>query len=289
MVYGVTGASGKLGRLVTQELLSSVPPESLVLTTRQPQALAAEAAAGVQVRQGDFDDPTTLTAAFEGVDRLLVISASNATGVREVQHRTAMEAARDAGVGHVIFTSMPRVDEPDHPIQFVAREYRKGEEDAEELFDHWTILRVYPFTELQIVERLPILFGDGKIVTNARDGKRRYISRTDVARTAAAVLRDADKYDHQLCDVAGPNAYSFKEVAALISELSGQEIEYVEVDDGEYRKLVEASGQSQLMVDALVGAGIAMREGYMEVPSDFVERSTGTAPRDLPEVLAEHV
>src|SRR5258708_5726524 len=111
----VTGAAGQLGSLVAEQLLEQIAPEELILVTRRPEALAAFAARGVAVRWADFDDPASLAPAFAGADRLLLISSTHESTPRRVrQHTDAVHAAQAAGVTHVAFTSMPKVDE-DHP------------------------------------------------------------------------------------------------------------------------------------------------------------------------------
>ncbi|WP_274010367.1 NmrA family NAD(P)-binding protein, partial [Escherichia coli] len=70
------------------------------------------AAQGVQVRAADFDDPQSLPAAFAGVGRMLLISTDrlDRPGYRAEQHGRAIAAAEQAGVGHVVYTSMPKPD-----------------------------------------------------------------------------------------------------------------------------------------------------------------------------------
>src|SRR5450830_1276767 len=89
MTIVISGANGKLGRRVAELVLETVEPKRVVLVSRRPDDLASFAAAGVNVRFGDFDRPETLPRAFEGGDRLLLISTDN-LGRRVAQHRTAI-------------------------------------------------------------------------------------------------------------------------------------------------------------------------------------------------------
>lgn len=289
MVIGISGASGKLGKLTAAALLELVPAEQVVLTTRTPDELVEFADRGASVRYADFDQPDSLPEAFAGIDRLLMISASNATGKRKDQHHGAMEAAVTAGVEHLIFTSMPKVDDPSHPVGLAAEEYRDGELSAMRLAPSWTILRTAPYAELHVVERLPELFGSGKVVTNAGDGRMPLISRADIAATAAAILVDADRHAGQIYDVSGPERLSWKAVAEILEDLSGREFGYVELNDEDYRAATEASDAPPLLVDALVGMGIAVRQGYFDAESDIIETTLGRPPRKLRDVLADHV
>src|SRR3981189_2332297 len=101
----VTGAAGHLGRLVAEQLLERLPPEDLILVPRRPRALRQLGARGADVRYGDFDDPASLRDAFAGGRRMLLIS-TDAIGRRIRHHRAAIDAAKRAGVGHVVFTSI---------------------------------------------------------------------------------------------------------------------------------------------------------------------------------------
>ena len=69
MKYGITGASGTLGRLTTEALFARVPAADVVLITRDPSKLADAAGRGADVRAGDFSDPGSLD--FSGIDRRL--------------------------------------------------------------------------------------------------------------------------------------------------------------------------------------------------------------------------
>src|SRR4051812_38589096 len=109
----VTGAAGQLGRLVAEELLERVPADELVFVPRPPEALEPLAARGADVRHGAFDEPQTLPAAFAGGERMLLISTLS-IGHRVAQHRAALQAAAQAGGGHVGYTAVPQ-PEPKHP------------------------------------------------------------------------------------------------------------------------------------------------------------------------------
>jgi NAD(P)H dehydrogenase (quinone) len=100
----ITGASGQLGRLSAELVLDRVPASEVILTTRRPEVLSDLAERRATVRQADFDRPETLAEAFAGGENLLLISTDD-LGRRAAQHRAAIEAAREAGVRHVAYTS----------------------------------------------------------------------------------------------------------------------------------------------------------------------------------------
>jgi NAD(P)H dehydrogenase (quinone) len=100
----ISGASGDLGRKVTALVLQQRPSSDLILLTRNPTSLSDETSRGATVRQADFSDPSTLTKAMQGGDVLLLISTLS-IGKRAQQHANAINAAKAAGVKHIIYTS----------------------------------------------------------------------------------------------------------------------------------------------------------------------------------------
>jgi NAD(P)H dehydrogenase (quinone) len=104
----VTGASGNLGKAVVAEL-RRLGAKKVIAATRTPGKNAELRALGVEEREADFDRPETLEAAFRGVERLLLVSTDSlhAPDVRVKQHRAAVRAAKNAGVEHIVYTSIP--------------------------------------------------------------------------------------------------------------------------------------------------------------------------------------
>jgi NAD(P)H dehydrogenase (quinone) len=101
----VTGAHGRLGGAVITELLKTLPPSQVGVSTTRPGELSKWAAMGVRIREGSYDDPTSLRRAFEGADRLLLVSAPRHGNAATEAHQAGIEAARDAGVGRLFYTS----------------------------------------------------------------------------------------------------------------------------------------------------------------------------------------
>jgi len=121
----ITGASGQLGRLVIEALLKKLPSHEIVAAVRNPEKVADLAARGIQVRQADYDQPDSLVTAFEGADKLLLISASE-VGRRVPQHRAVINAAKTAGVGLLAYTSLLHADTSPLPLATEHRERSGG-------------------------------------------------------------------------------------------------------------------------------------------------------------------
>ncbi|MDX6657454.1 MAG: hypothetical protein QOH62_2247 [Solirubrobacteraceae bacterium] len=281
MTVIVTGASGHLGRLVAEDLAERMPPADVVLVTRHPDAMRDLASAGVTVRYGDFDQPDSLSEAFAGGERMLLISTT-AIGRRIAQHQAAIEAARAAGLRHLVYTSFPNPG-PTHPVGAIATEHGETEEILKESGLDWTVLRNGTYAELQVMPGA-LAVANGKLYTNAGDGLLVPVSRDDCAAAAAAVLT-TDGHTGVTYDITGPEPLSQIQLAELLSEVSGRHVELSAIGDRMLCWGLTRNGAPKPVARAIVAFGRAIREGYYDVVDPAVSRLTGRAPRTLRDVL----
>lgn len=280
----VTGASGHLGRRVTELLLDGgVAPADLILVTRRPEELGEVAARGADVRAGDFDDPASLRAAFAGGDRLLLIS-TDALGRRVPQHQAAIDAAKAAGVGFVAYTSLVKAS-ADNPAA-VAGEHLATEEHLRASGLQWALLRNALYSELQVPTAAGAIAG-GVFATNIGDGRAAYISRDDCAAVAAVVLRGPG-HEGETYEITGPTALTAEDIAAAFSEAGGRPVEVVRLEDEAYIAGLVEHGVPAEAAPLFASFGRAAREGFDDLVTDVVERLTGRAPASLADVLARH-
>jgi NAD(P)H dehydrogenase (quinone) len=280
----VTGASGHLGRLVAEELFERIPASEVVLVTRHPEAIADLGARGATVRRGDFDDPDSLVPAFEGGERMLLISTL-AVGRRVPQHRAAIEAASAAGIRRLVYTSFPK-PVADHPVGPIATEHGETEAILQESGLEWTVLRNATYAELQIQPGALAVAG-GKLYTNAGDGRIASVSRRDCARAAAAVLT-GDGHEGQTYDITGPEALAQDELADLLSDISGRSVKLVRVGDRTLTWGLTRAGAPKPVAKAIVAFGKAVREGYYDIVDPAYTSLTGLEPLSLRDVLIAH-
>jgi NAD(P)H dehydrogenase (quinone) len=224
VTVAVTGASGNLGRKVADLLLERLDPSNVLLLTRSPEALAAYSERGAVVRQADFDEPASLVDAFAGAERALLISALDFER-RVGQHRAALAAAERAGVGHVIYTSIP---EPERNPAAASPSHHATEVAARDSGLAWTFLRNNLYADFQ-VPVIARMIETGQLVTSAGAGRVAYVSRDDCAAAAAAVLVQ-DGHESKAYDITGPEAVGPQQLAALATELGGRPVQVVEVD-----------------------------------------------------------
>jgi NAD(P)H dehydrogenase (quinone) len=286
MTVAITGAAGQLGSRVAEQLLEQLDPAELILVTRRTDELASFADRGVAVRYADFDEPQSLAPAFAGADRLLLISATHESTPRRIQqHTDVVRAAGVAGVRHVVFTSMPKVDE-DHPTGEYALEYLRSEEMLKNSGLDWTILQNGPYAEY-LVPRFALALSKGRLPSNAGEGRLAPVSNDDCAAAAAAVLT-GEGHEGRTYVVTGSELFTQAELAELVSDVVGVELPLLELDDDGMRVVAAEDGIPDPMPKFLSRHLKAVRLGYFDDCTGVVEELTGKAPRPLREILEEH-
>ena len=280
----VTGASGKLGRRVVEILLEGETP--VIAASRDPIRLAYLATRGADTRRIDFEDPHSLEAGFAGVRKALIIStdAIDSPGKRKAQQLAAVEAARKAGVEHIVYTSMPK-PEPGSPIGFAPDHY-ETEQAIEASGADFTILRNAWYAE-NLQMSLPQILSSGKWVTSAGAGRVTHVTREDAARAAAAALASSNP-EKARYDITGPKALTTAEIAAIAGKTLGRPIQVIDVSDDELRDGLNKAGLPPFLVELLVGFDANTRMDRIDIESDAVERLTGRKPQSLESYFAEN-
>lgn len=292
----ITGASGHYGQLATDRLIVQGRARDLILITRNPAKLADRALSGCDVRYGDFDKPDTLRAAVSDADQLLLISGTR-VGARVRQHQAAIDAAAAAGVGHVVYTSFVNVD-PANPA-VVTADHRETENLIVASGMAWTFLRDAHYADAMILNAGPGFIASGIWRTSTRGGREAMVWREDCVDCAVAVLTQ-DGHRNRAYRITGPNRESFAEIAAMLSEIRGHPIRLVETDDDGMYAHFDALGVPRHPVDDQSVAGIpwnsddmvsferAIREGFLDICTDDVERLTGRRARSVRELIEAH-
>ncbi len=278
----VTGASGHLGQRVVELLLERGNGTRIIAATRKPESLSELAARGVELRRADFDDEASLTTAFQGVERVLLIStdALDEPGKRARQHARAVRAVAAAGVKHVAYTS---IINPVGSKILISKDHADTEAELAKSGVAFTVLRNNVYSDYQFMG-LQRAFASGKLVDARATGKVGFVTREDCARIAAAVMAEPPS-GNQVLDVTGAEALSSVDLAAFASELSGRNIEHQPIP---LAALIEGMVQHGLPrplaeVYASFDAGIA--DGELDVASDSVARFTGQAPQSMKDFL----
>jgi len=256
MTFLVTGAGGQLGALAVEALLDrGVAPGDIVATARDTDRLSAFAARGVTTRRLDYDDPASVRAALEGVDRVLLVSSS-AVGQRVAQHRTVLEAAAELGVELVAYTSILRADTTSLAL---AAEHHATEQLLAELGVPHVLLRNGWYLE-NYTAQVPVHLEHG-VIGAAGSGRISAAARADYAEAAAVALLAEDSAG-KIHELGGDEPFTMADYAAILAEHSGQAIAYVDLPQADYAAALESAGVPAPFAEILADSdrGIAVGE-----------------------------
>jgi NAD(P)H dehydrogenase (quinone) len=290
--YVISGASGSLGGKIATLLLEQVPAADVTLVTRTPDKLDAFKQRGVTVHPGDYNDPAALERAYTGSDVLMMIS-SMAVTERIPEHRNAINAAKAAGIKHIVYTSTAGIH-PQNPT-LSASDHIVTEDDLRRCGIGYTIMRNACYAEVfPTVAAQPVL-RSGEWVQVEGNGKLAPISKDDITRTAVACLLDPDRHNGAVYEITGPDLVSFRDIAAMTSEVYGVPIHYRSVSVDERYAMLDAMGVPRKFSEGMdghpdahlwcseemVSADIAFQAGYHAILTGHVEFITGKKPANL--------
>lgn len=281
----VTGASGHLGRAVINHLLESrkVAPSRIIAVTRDTAKLADLAAKGVAVRAGDFTDTASLTSAFDGADKILIISGAD-IGQRLTQHKAAIDAAAKAGAKRLAYTSMPN-PEPGNSVLFAPEHY--GTEQAiKETGLPYTIFRNGWYQE-NLLMGLPQAFASGSWYTAAGQGRVAHAARDDMAAAIAAALA-SNEDGSSTYTLTGPEALTTDEIAARASRALGKPLKVVHVTDEQLAEGMKAAGVPDAYVPVVVSFDTNTRKGGIDVVTGDIEKLSGRTPAPIEAFFETH-
>lgn len=271
----VTGATGALGGRVAHLLGPAVSR----LVVRDPSR-APRIDGDPEVRVAAYADGPAMRAALEGVETLLLVSAAEAPDRLE-QHRTAVRAAAEAGVRHIVYTSFDGAA-PDADFT-LGRDHWHTEQAIRASGTSWTFL-----SDSFYLDFFPLFAGDdGVIAGPAGEGRVAAVARADVAEAAAAVLRDPGSHREATYALTGPEAISFPEAAARMSAALGRPFSFVDQSLAEAYASRRALTDEQWQLDAWVSTYTAIGSGDLARTTGDVQRLTGRAPRTLEDALAD--
>ncbi|GEL94621.1 NAD(P)H-binding protein [Cellulomonas composti] len=281
--YVVTGATGAFGRHAIAALLArGVAPADVVAVVRTPAKADDLAALGVQVREGDYDRPETLAAAFAGVSHLLFVSGSQ-IGSRVPQHQAVVDAAVAAGVGRVAYTSILHADTTTNPLapEHVATEAMLASSGLAH-----SLLRNGWYVELY-AGQVGRYVAQGEIVGAAQDGRIAAAPREQYAQAAVAALLgdEGARVVHEL----GGDAFTLTDLAAAVAAAAGEPVVYRDITVDELAAGLEAAGLPAPAARMFAEVDGSIAAGALDTTSDELARLLGHAPTPVAEVVAREV
>jgi len=294
----VSGASGDLGARVVTELFTRVPASQCILLTRNPDRLADHANAGATVRKADFDDTSGLIEAMQG-GRVLLIISTLSIGRRAEQHGNAIDAAKAAGVSHVVYTSSCGI-QPQTP-SISGQEHYATEQKLIQSGLTYTILRNSWYADVIAQLLLPAGVALGALVASTGDGLVAPVAKADCAKAAACVLADANKHANAIYEITGPELLTFADITHICSEMSGKAIAYSDVSHEEKLAIFDAMGVSRDYEEGMMNEQtnawasnemityeMAIKQQFFSICSHHITLITGTPAQSLRSLIAAY-
>jgi uncharacterized protein YbjT (DUF2867 family) len=271
----VTGSTGAVGGHVARLLADTGAAQRLLVRTPSKAPTLHDAV----VHPFSYAEREQSLVALDGVETVFMVSGAE-NEHRLDEHRAFVDAARDAGVQHLIYTSF--LGAAEDSVFTLGRDHWVTEEHIKASGMHWTFLRDSFYADF-----MPMTAGDDGVIRGpAGDGRVSVVTQLDVARSAVAVLGDTAAHRGAAYDITGPEALTFAEIAATISAATGRDVTFHDETVDEARASRAPYGVPDWQVEAWVSTYTAIRDGEVARVSDDVERLTGTGPTSLAELLA---
>lgn len=272
----ITGATGNVGRELTQQLLELGQP--LRALTRDAGKVS-DLEGQMETAEGDLDDPKTIRAALKDVKRIFLVTASTQ------QDKTVLAAAKEAGVRQIVKLSTFEAVDPQ------MTEHVKWHREREELIRAsglaWTFLRPTMFMSTAL-DWARTIRQEGVIYFPGGEGKVPPVDPWDVAAVAAAALTKSG-HEGQAYALTGPEALSFGDMAEILSKVLGKPVRYQDIPDRTAGEEMHKAGLPDYVVEGLIGTFAAIRTGRLGYPTGDVEKVTGRRPRSFETWCREHI
>jgi uncharacterized protein YbjT (DUF2867 family) len=276
----VTGATGHVGSELVRLLAEQGAPARALV--HSPDKAAPIQHLGLETALGDFEQPDTLDVAMKGCDQLFLLAPPTPRQPQQEQH--VIDAARRAGVGHVVKQSVPWAG-ADAPVVF-SRWHGQIEEDLAQSGLAYTLLRPSSFMQNFLMSAQQVadqgvlygMFGEGRVA---------FIDARDIAAVAAELLTSPG---HQGASytLTGPEALSAAEVAERLAAATGRQVRSVDLGPDGYRQALAGAGMPGWLVDGVVEGNTMLAAGHGATVTDEVARLTGRPPRTFAQFAADH-
>ncbi|GGX42738.1 SDR family oxidoreductase [Saccharospirillum salsuginis] len=281
-MIGVTGATGQLGRLVIQHLLNRTEASNIVALVRNPDNAQGLREQGVTIREADYDRPETLSAALNGVSKLLLIS-SNAVGQRMPHHQAVIDAAKAEGVELLAYTSILKADRS--PL-ILAQEHKETEEALQASGLPTVLLRNGWYTE-NYTQSLGGVLQAGMVAGAAGEGVLNTATRNDLAEAAARVLTSADSEAGRVYELSGDEGFTLADYAREIARQTDRSIEYRALSEQDFTQMLVQIGLPEGFASILADAEARAAEGWLSDSGNDLSRLLGRPTTSLSEAVRD--
>lgn len=279
----VTGATGQLGSSVISQLNKVSSKDQFAIFARDEKKAIKYKEQGIEVRLGDFNQISSLGHAFEGITKLLLISTMEFN--RFEQHKNVIDAAKIAGVKHIIYTGLAIQDIETSNVKDLMQSHFDTEKYIQASGLDFTFARNTMYTDA-----IPQIIGeavfDTGIYLSGGDGKVPYALRREMGEAIANILVQ-DNHENKTYNITGDIAYSYADIAQTLGELSHKKIDYIDLDETVYEQFLIDLHLPEFLVYLTKGTVVDIKQHQYEVNNSDLKTLLGRPPLDLKSALKE--
>lgn len=285
----LTGVDGNLGRQAAEFLLKLVEKDQIIFCAYDPASLQGYAEQGIETHVTNFNTIDGLAEAFANADKLALISMPFVGVKRQNAHKNVVDAAKEAGVKQIIYTSLVNAaDESNPSVEKLDHVYT--EDYIKSVGLDYIFLRNSQYAEAMVTNYFTYVKSDGVLKNNQGDGKMAYISRKDCAKAVAYALATSN-YHEAILNINGPELITMSDFIEIGNKVTGHHITYKQITDEENYAIFDAMGvprttdgkfaedsEAPFSSEGMVTFGQAIRLGKMDIFTDDFKKLTGQDP-----------
>ncbi|GAA4062451.1 NmrA family NAD(P)-binding protein [Amphibacillus indicireducens] len=285
----LTGVDGHLGKQAAEYLLTLVDKNRVIFCGYDPASLKEYQDQGIETHVTNFNTIDGLSEAFSGADKLALISMPFVGEKRQKAHQNVVDAAKEAGVKQIIYTSLVNAaDESNPSVEKMDHAYT--EDYVKSVGLDYIFLRNSQYAEAMITNYFTFVKADSVLKNSQGDGKMAYISRKDCAKAVAHALV-TNNYREATLNINGPELLTMAEFIEIGNNVTGNEVTYQEITDEENYAIFDAMGvprttdgqfeegsEAPYSSEGMVTFAQAIRLGKMDCFTDDFKKLTGQDP-----------
>lgn len=280
----ITGATGQLGSQIVSELTAKYPIAQLSVLARSSEKGHPFTEKGITVKIGNYQDPSSLVEAMQGIDSVLLISSSDFND-RIGQHKNVIDAAKAAGVQHIFYTGVAIKNIETSPLKPLLGDHFETEAYIKQSGLTYTFLRNSLYADV-----VPMFIGANVLETGvffpAGEGKVAFANRNDLAKAIAKILASSG-HENITYHLTGSQAHSFAEIASYLSELSGKEVPYISPSSADFENALKGFGLPEPIITMSVLFAAGMKNNDFEEVDGSLKTFIGQEPTSLKTFLKE--
>ncbi|WP_345949277.1 SDR family oxidoreductase [Mucilaginibacter sp. PAMB04274] len=286
----VTGASGHFGSKAVEHLLKKgIDPQEITVLVRDLVKAEFLKEQGVKIKEGNYSDYNSMVEAFIGVDKLLLVSSNDREAIenRTQHHKNAIDAAREAGVKHIVYTSFVRkLGFEGSAIAGFQNSHVQSEEYLKQSGIAYTILQNGIYTEMILAFVGDKVAETGTFLFPAGNGKASWTLREELAEVAAHVLITGN-HQNKTYTLTNTESVGFNAIAQCISEALDKKINYKSPDVNEFRSVLENSGVPGMYIDMFIMWSTGVAEGMMDLEDSTLASLLGRKPTSVSQFIGQ--